>query len=309
MAAVDRRRGARRVRGWLADTWDPDLTLAEWWERLAESGWAVPTWPEEWFGKGLAGDARARRRARSCAAPGALGPPAGSRRAARRPDDLTHGTDEQKRALPAADRQRAGGVVPALQRARRRLRPREPADQGRARRRRVGHQRPEGVDVGRAGRRPRHAPRPHRPRRAEAQGHHVLRVPDGPAGRRGAAAARDDGSRAVQRGVLRPTRACADDAMHRRARTAAGSSANTTLANERAGLGGGGSGAGGGGVPGQEGGMLEPRVGDLDDGESAGARGAAERVGGSYRCSRASPRSSVATDDPSCASASRSCTS
>ncbi len=41
------------VRGWIADNWDPDITLAEWWERLCESGWAVPTWPEEWFGKGL----------------------------------------------------------------------------------------------------------------------------------------------------------------------------------------------------------------------------------------------------------------
>ena len=37
----------------------------------------------------------------------------------------------------------------------------------------------------------------------EAQGHHVLRVPDGPARRRGAAAPRDDRARAVQRGVLR----------------------------------------------------------------------------------------------------------
>ncbi len=31
------------IRGWLAENWDPDLTLADWWKRLAESGWAVPT--------------------------------------------------------------------------------------------------------------------------------------------------------------------------------------------------------------------------------------------------------------------------
>ena len=40
------------VRGWLADNWDPEITLAAWWDRLCESGWAVPTWPEQWFGKG-----------------------------------------------------------------------------------------------------------------------------------------------------------------------------------------------------------------------------------------------------------------
>ena len=30
------------VRGWIADNWDPDITLAEWWERLGTSGWAAP---------------------------------------------------------------------------------------------------------------------------------------------------------------------------------------------------------------------------------------------------------------------------
>ena len=44
------------VRAWLAENWDPDLTLAQWWDRLAESGWAVPTWPEEWHGKGFTRD-------------------------------------------------------------------------------------------------------------------------------------------------------------------------------------------------------------------------------------------------------------
>src|SRR5207248_2367533 len=39
--------------------------------------------------------------------------------------------------------------------------------------------------------------------------------------------------------------------------------ANTTLANERAGLGAGGSGAGGGALPGRKNGMLDVRVGDL----------------------------------------------
>ena len=78
-----------------------------------------------------------------------------------------------------------------------------------ARRRRVDRQRPEGVDLGRADRRPRHAARPHRPRRAQAPGHHLLRVRHAPARRRDPPAARDDRPRDVQRGVP-----------HRRARAA-----------------------------------------------------------------------------------------
>ena len=41
------------VKEWLADNWDPDLTVAAWWERLGTSGWGVPTWPSDWFGKDL----------------------------------------------------------------------------------------------------------------------------------------------------------------------------------------------------------------------------------------------------------------
>ena len=72
--------------------------------------------------------------------------------------------EQQARCL-AADAARRRGVVPAVQRARGRLRPRLAAHPGRARRRRVGRQRPEGVDVERAARRVGHPHRPHRPRR------------------------------------------------------------------------------------------------------------------------------------------------
>ncbi len=30
------------ARTWFEENWDPDLTVAEWWERLGTSGWAVP---------------------------------------------------------------------------------------------------------------------------------------------------------------------------------------------------------------------------------------------------------------------------
>jgi alkylation response protein AidB-like acyl-CoA dehydrogenase len=37
--------------------YDLDLTLGEWWEVLARSGFAFPTWPTEHFGRGLGNDA------------------------------------------------------------------------------------------------------------------------------------------------------------------------------------------------------------------------------------------------------------
>ena len=41
------------ARGWLAEHWDEERPLAEWRNMLADSGWGCPTWPVEWFGRGL----------------------------------------------------------------------------------------------------------------------------------------------------------------------------------------------------------------------------------------------------------------
>ncbi len=41
------------VRAWVTRNWDPALSLREWRERLVSSGWAVPSWPVRWYGKGL----------------------------------------------------------------------------------------------------------------------------------------------------------------------------------------------------------------------------------------------------------------
>ena len=92
-------------------------------------------------------------------------------------------------------------MVPAVQRARERVRPRRADDPRRARRRRVGRQRPEAVEHERPPRRLRPAPRPHRLGRAQAPRHHLLRAADAPAGRRGPPAAPDERPRLVQRGV------------------------------------------------------------------------------------------------------------
>ena len=38
---------------WFHDTWDPDRSLLEWRNLLVDSGWAVPSWNEQWFGQAL----------------------------------------------------------------------------------------------------------------------------------------------------------------------------------------------------------------------------------------------------------------
>ena len=48
---------------WLTANWDPKLTVREWWARLADSGWGFPTWPAEWFGKGMSAEEAAGVRA------------------------------------------------------------------------------------------------------------------------------------------------------------------------------------------------------------------------------------------------------
>ncbi len=149
------------VRTWLGDNWDPEITLAEWWDRLCESGWAAPTWPEQWFGKGLPRELASVVNEELRAA-GAIGPPSGLGVLLAGPTILQHGDDEQRERYLRPILNGTAGVVSAVQRARRRVRPRQPPVPRRARRRRMDRERTEGVDVGSADRRPRHARRPHR---------------------------------------------------------------------------------------------------------------------------------------------------
>jgi len=41
------------VREWLAENWDDSLSLIEWRTKLADSGWGMPDWPVEYFGRDL----------------------------------------------------------------------------------------------------------------------------------------------------------------------------------------------------------------------------------------------------------------
>ncbi len=84
------------VTAFLDREWDPDISVGEWWERLAGAGWSAPTWPTEWHGQGLSRE-EAVRVQRAIAGAGALGPPGGLGLLLAGPTIVTHGTDEQKR--------------------------------------------------------------------------------------------------------------------------------------------------------------------------------------------------------------------
>jgi alkylation response protein AidB-like acyl-CoA dehydrogenase len=83
------------VKSWLEENWSPELTVAEWWERLGTSGWAAPTWPVEWFGKGLSREEGVRVQ-QAIADHGALPAPGGLGLMLAGPTIIAHGTDEQK---------------------------------------------------------------------------------------------------------------------------------------------------------------------------------------------------------------------
>ena len=130
--AVD---GLGELDGWIDEHWDPDATVGAWWDLLGGAGWAAPTLPPDRCGRGLTvaeGDAIAARLAER----GVLGPPAGTGMAIVAPTLAAHADADARpgRGAAAPDRDRAPGVVPAVQRARRRHRPRLADDDRDARR-------------------------------------------------------------------------------------------------------------------------------------------------------------------------------
>ena len=41
------------ARTWLKKNWNPNLDLFEWRNKLADSGWGLPNWPSDWYGRDL----------------------------------------------------------------------------------------------------------------------------------------------------------------------------------------------------------------------------------------------------------------
>jgi len=85
----------QEVDGWLAANWDPDARLVDWRTRLVESGWAMPTWPERWYGKGLSG-AEANVVTDAFNAVGAVGVASGGPGRLAAVTILEHGSDAQR---------------------------------------------------------------------------------------------------------------------------------------------------------------------------------------------------------------------
>ncbi len=97
-ADEDRDEVRDEVRSWLAANWDPELSLVEWRSRLADSGWACPTWPREWCGRGLPAS-MASLVTDELAAVGAVGPADGVGMHLAAPTILEHGSEDLKHRL------------------------------------------------------------------------------------------------------------------------------------------------------------------------------------------------------------------
>jgi alkylation response protein AidB-like acyl-CoA dehydrogenase len=98
MDMSEREEVGTEVKAWLGEHWDPDLALLAWRRELVESGWATPTWPAEWYGRGLPGWAEPIVH-EEFAAVGAVGPAVGGGMGLAAPTLLAHGSDELKRRL------------------------------------------------------------------------------------------------------------------------------------------------------------------------------------------------------------------
>jgi alkylation response protein AidB-like acyl-CoA dehydrogenase len=91
MVSVDETRSI--VEAWVEENWDPELTVGEWWRRLARARYGVPGLPEPW-GRGYDRD-QVRAVGRVLREKGVLGPPAGIGATLALPTILAHGTPAQ----------------------------------------------------------------------------------------------------------------------------------------------------------------------------------------------------------------------
>jgi len=84
------------VREWLKVNWNPDMSLVEWRRKLADSGWGMPQWPKEWYGRGLS-HSLTRAVEEEFASVGAVRAASSGVRLLAAATLLEHGTDQQKK--------------------------------------------------------------------------------------------------------------------------------------------------------------------------------------------------------------------
>ena len=283
------------LRGWLEDAWDPELTVADWWARLAEGRWSVPTWPEEWHGRGFPGDL-ARVVNDELRSAGALGPPAGLGVLLAGPTIYTHGTDEQKQRYlrPIVDGQEgwcqlfsepgAGSDLASLQ-----TKAVRDGDEWVITGQKVWTSGGQTADLGMLLARTD-------PELPKHQGITYFAFPMDQAGVE-VRPLREMTGRALFSEVFFDEARVSEDAIIGGLNDG-WKVANTTLAFERAGLGGGGSGAGGGAFPGKKGRVLDVRAGDLTTGVGRGRAVQPSVFGGSYQMLQGIAEKLGHADDP-----------
>ncbi len=79
---------------WLEENWDPDLTVADWWKRLYEARWTSPAMPVEAGGRGYDSSLTAEV-STGLAEANVVGPPTGLGLMLAAPTIAVHGTPEQ----------------------------------------------------------------------------------------------------------------------------------------------------------------------------------------------------------------------
>jgi len=293
MAVVTEELVRDEFRTWLKESWDPDLTVAGWWDRLAESGWAMPHWPEEWYGRALPREFAGVVN-EELANAGAIGPPSGLGLLLAAPTILTHGTDEQKARYlkPILNGQEgwcqlfsepgAGSDLASLQ-----CKAERDGDEWVINGQKVWTSGAQVADLGML----------------------IVRTdPDAPKHTGISYFAMEMDQPGVEVRPLREMTGRAlfnevffDDARVPDAALIGGLNegwavANTTLANERAGLGSGGAGAVGGAIPGSKARMLGKRAGDLVGAPTRASSGGGS--GGSSRLLQDIAREQGVADDP-----------
>ena len=118
--------------------------MDRWRSALSSRGWVAPAWPKEYGGAGL--DTKKQFILNEEIAEFGAMNVGGFGVMMLGPTLIVHGTRRAEEGAPAAASSAAASVVPGLQRAGRRLRPRLAADARGARRRRLRDQRPEDLD-------------------------------------------------------------------------------------------------------------------------------------------------------------------